>query len=326
MKKVFIALGILLVIAGIIIVAIFGRGDGLANIVNAFKHDLTAVNESKTIALDGTFSELDVMCDTYSVYVRKAQVPDIVVSWIAPVKDDVSVNVFVDDGSLKVVQTGREHFVSFGNSKEFLLIELPEVFNSKNCTVDVKIGSIDFNGIDNDIIKDLYCNVQTGANKISDCSFNSVSLRSDTGAIKVVNSSVKDVHLYTATGAVEVSSVTGNSLNVASDTGALTVKDSVFFKTDMSTDTGAIKFCSQTNELNMTANTGPIYFETAAERIFAETDTGSVSGKVKGLITDYNIIVKQDTGHKNIDNQTVDSNRILSVTVDTGRITVNFVG
>ena len=111
--------------------------------------------------------------------------------------------------------------------------------------------------------------------------------------------------------------VTGNTCSVSAD-GKF---DVVCLKTNI----GSVN-CSATIEqkAEFTVQTGSVNFTLNCPDISAETDTGSINGKVKGDKSLYTVSSSTSTGSNNLTSQSGDGNHFLNVKTDTGSIKVTF--
>lgn len=318
MKKVAavaISIGVILVIAGLVMVGIFG-GEAIRNtdwksIFSGTRHNLEQANDGKDFKqsdLDG-LTKIDIQVDTYSVYVMYNHDVDVSVKYVSPLEDNVKLDVEFVDGTLSVVETDTIGTVFFGNifkSNRFIVIYVPqtELLTSAFLKINAKTASI----------------------KIQDVNFESIHCIAKTGSINLSNVKSNDAALNAGTGSVNVTGIDCDSLNITTDTGSVnlngtTVKSYVNVKVK----TGSVNCHVNTNKLVVEADTGSVNFTTDALFINITTDTGSVNGTVLGNKSDCNIQVYKGTGKSNLQNQTVSgAERYLTVDVDTGSININF--
>lgn len=316
MKKVaavFVSIGVILVIAGLIMVGIFG-GDALkdfnwSDLVNGFSHDLSKTNAYKEIS-GNPFSQIKITADRYSVYVLPDnELENVTVKYIDPLEGDANITVNCVDGVLTVAETDTLKTTWFNNafkSNRFMAVYIPQTL-LQNVAIDIEVKTA---GIS---VKEL-------------TSTSSLTCMAHTGGIMIQKSDFNDIKLETNTGAVNVEKVNCNELTLNVNTGAINVKDSVITgKAKIEVNTGAVNYDSTSEKLEITTDTGSINFVSNASEITLTTDTGSINGTVLGNKADYQIRVKKDTGSSNIKNQDVENAaNFLTVVVDTGSINIDF--
>ena len=308
---VFISIGVILVIAGLIMVGIFG-GSALkdfkwSNIVNVLSHDLTRANEEKSIS-DVDFTQIKIDVDRYSVYVLPNEGNEVTVKYVSPLEGDADLNVSCNNGVLSITETDSLKSSWFGSvfkTNRFIAVYVPQAI------VDDVAFAI---------------NAKTAGISVKDLAMTSISCFAQTGGIEIKNVQADSVNVETNTGALSVENVNCQALTGKTNTGAINVENSVIDgKADISAHTGAVNFDSAAQTLVISTNTGSVNFRTSSSNISVCADTGSVSGTVLGNEKEYQITVKKDTGSSNIKNQTVENaEKFLNVEVDTGSINIKF--
>lgn len=311
-----VSIGVILVIAGLVMVGIFG-GEALRNtnwkdIFSGTAHDLSNANTS----VDKTAEELDglksitVTAHKYSVYVLPSPDESFSVKYVEPLKDGAKILVdYTTDGNLTVTETDDIDFLWFGgvfNRNRFLVVYVPqtELFTNASLTVNAVTASI----------------------KLQDVTFAEAKCVVKTGSVNVQNISSKDIYVETTTGSVNVNEVKCGSLMMTTNTGSVNINETdAENKVIVTSNTGSVNCHLTTYHLNITVDTGSVNFDVEAEQIDIETDTGSVNGTVKGSKAEYDIKVHKDTGKSNLSNQSVpNATKFLKIEVDTGSINVRF--
>lgn len=311
--SVFISLGVILVIVGLVVVGIAG-GNAIKNfswgdLFSGQMHDLSAANGY----IDKTLDELEgvksitIDVDRYSVYVLPSETDVLTVKYVDPTENGVSIDVNVGKNVLNITETDNLSSAwSFSRSIRFIAVYLPQTDAVTSLPLKI-IG-------------------KTAGISVKDIDAHSLTLVVNTGAVSLSNCNFGDVDLKTDTGSVNVDSVYCNSLAIETGTGSVTVTESeAKVVADIEVNTGSINFTSETDLLSVIADTGSVKFKTNAREIRIETDTGSVSGMVLGRKSDYEISVRKDTGSSNLKNQHVENaTEFLTIEVDTGSIKVEF--
>lgn len=319
MKKVAavaVSIGVILVIAGLVMVGIFG-GEAIRNInwrdvFSGTAHNLESANcsDDKTVEeLDG-LTDIEINVGRYSVYVLPAEEDKVSVKYVSPLENGVNVQVTYLDSKLTVTETDNLGHVFFGGlfgSKRFVAVYVPqtELFTSASLTV----------------------NAQTAGIKLQDVTFASIKCTAQTGAVNVLNCNAGLFTADTSTGAVNINNVKCVNLNVSTNTGSVNVNDTTVEQTvKADVDTGSVNCNVTTDKLIVDTDTGSVNFHVTANDINISTDTGSVNGTVNGSKAEYQISVHKDTGKSNLQSQQVENaTKFLTIEVDTGSINVNFV-
>ncbi len=332
MKKIFMSLGIVAVIAGIIIVAVYGGQAGLGAFAGAFtNHNLDLVNDGETFTTEESagITGVRVDSDTYSVYLRKSPTDEYSIKYVSPLRESVNVSWKTEEGVLCITQTDSETksfdwwswLVSANGKNDFILIEIPE--NVLTCEINLGFGYISAENTEVDafsvyaaagvvsaaqsFLGSAVIEVKTGMAIAENCTADSLGLKVKDGTVKITDTRCAgDMTVTTETGAIVVKNCEAE--------GAITA----------ASNTGAIEVSAFSAALRITTDTGAIDFTTDAAHIDVEADTGSVSGKIKGVKEEYTVTVNTGTGSCNIQNQTGTEDKTLKVKVDTGAITVRF--
>ena len=318
MKKVaavFVSIGVILVIAGLVMVGIFG-GETIKNInwrdvFSGTTHNLESANASddKTAEELNGLTNIEINVGRYTVYVLPTDENKVSVKYVSPLEDGVDVQVTYLDSKLMVTETDNLGSLFFGGlfgSKRFIAVYVPqtELFTSATLTV----------------------NAVTAGIKIQDVTFASVKCIAETGGINLFNNNVKDVEISANTGAVNIKQLNCEKLIARTDTGSVNLNE-VSAKNSIAVDvnTGSVNCHVTTDKLTVDTDTGSVNFTVEANDIKIFTDTGSVNGDIKGSKAEYQISVRKDTGKSNIKNQSVaNATKFLTVEVDTGSININF--
>lgn len=311
--SVFVSLGVILVIVGLVVVGIAG-GDAIKNfswndLFSGRTHDLSAANGY----IDKTLDELDgvksitIDVDRYSVYVLPGETDVLTVKYVDPTESGVNIDVNVNKHVLNIIEADNLSSTWwFNNSIRFIAVYLPQTDAVTSLPLKI-IG-------------------RTTGVRVKDVDGSRLTVDVDTGAVSLSNCNFGDVNITTDTGAVNVNNVYCNSLAINTGTGSVTVTDSTAeVAANIEVDTGSINFTSETDLLDIISDTGSVKFKTNARVIKIDSDTGSVSGTVLGHKSDYEITVRKDTGSSNLKSQHVENaTRFLTIDVDTGSINVKF--
>lgn len=318
MKKVtavIVAVGVILVIAGLVMVGIFGgeklRNTNWKDVFSGTMHDLNSVNggvDKTAEELEGLTS-INVNARKYSVYVLPSQDDTFSVKYVEPLQDEASVSVNYVSGVLTVTQTDSIDFLWFGgllSRNRFFVVYVPqtELFTNASLTVNAETASI----------------------KVQDVTFAEVKNVVKTGSVNLQDIKTDDLYVETTTGSVNVNGVKCGGLVALTNTGSININETdAVNKVTITTNTGSVNCHLTTYHFAVTVNTGSVNFDVTADDIRIETDTGSVNGTVNGIKSEYDIKVRKDTGRSNISSQSVpNATKFLNIEVDTGSINVHF--
>lgn len=158
MKKVFISLGIILVIAGIVIVGVYGGAKGFTNWNDLLLHDLSKADHAEEFAAAEMqdLQMIEVHTDQFCVYfVQSADENKVSVKYLSDLPKGVEISVTYENKVLKVTQTTGDSvnvWQRIWNGdylKFFVVIELPntEVFEKAKLTTEIKQGTVFFDGV-----------------------------------------------------------------------------------------------------------------------------------------------------------------------------------
>lgn len=339
MKKiaaVFVSIGVILVIAGLVMVGIFG-GEAIRNtdwksVFSGTNHNLESaekIKEYKPSDLEG-LTKIDIKTDRYSVYVLPASTDDIDASirYVTPLENTVTVDIEYVDGTLSIVETddlGTAFFSSMFKSNRFVVVYLPqtELFTSAMLHVTAKTAGIK---VQNVMLESMQCIAQTGSVYLSNVKANNVIAQTTTGSVTVDKLDCNQLSAQTTTGSVTVSNLTCNQLSAKTTTGSVTLTEiTAEYSVNVQVETGTVNCDVTTRQIVVEADTGSVNFTTNASVIDITTDTGSINGTVLGNKSDYQIKVRKDTGKANLTSQSVpNAEKFLTVEVDTGSININF--
>ena len=322
MKKVaavFVSLGVILVIAGLVMVGIFG-GEALKklswhDILNGTSHDLTIADEHHDFEESEIQGLTDIVVNTnlYTVYILPSENDTLSVKYVKPTDDDIEITVTYDELSTLTItekdDSKGKHWWFWDNwldENRFIAVYLPqtEIIAQANLVATVNVASV----------------------KIDDVTLGSVKCDTTTGSVNVSNCSIGNVDLETKTGSASVSKLTCINLEMTTKTGSVNVDETTVEQTaNIEVRTGSVNCNVTANKLVIKDNTGSVNFKVIANAIDINTNTGSVTGTVVGSQSEYQIKVKKGTGKSNISNQSVaDATKFLDVEVDTGSITIDF--
>lgn len=320
MKKtvaVFISIGVILVIVGLVMVGIFGRDKlkdfSIKDIVNGLNHDLSQADvfiDKQPEEYNGV-QAVSIKVKRYSAYVLPSKNDTLSVQYVDPDDDDVKINVSYNKTTHTLNVTQDDDFTSWWlfngyRRKGFIAVYLPqtEIFAEASLEVDAKTSNI----------------------KVQNVGVNYLKASTRTGAVTLDKVNAGKIEVTTNTGTVSADGVTCNDIYVRTDTGSVNVSDTAVAKTlDIDVDTGSVRCDVTAVALKIKTDTGSVIFTTNAANIDIDTDTGSVNGTVLGKKSEYQITVKKNTGSSNLDNQYVqNANKFLKIEVDTGSINIDF--
>lgn len=315
MKKtaaVFVSIGVILVIVGLVIVGIAGR-DALKNfswsdLINGYSHDLTKANASKEITDITELSKIKISAARYSVYVLPSDNDIATVKYVEPLEGDANITVNCVDGILTITETDtlKNGIFSGFNSNRFVAVYLPqtELFTQA----------------------ELYAEVSSAAVSVQNINSKTFTGTAQTGRISVSGGNITQVNLKTNTGAVTADKLNCEDLQITTDTGAVNVTETVATAAiNIDVNTGSVNCNVTCSKLSVHGDTGSVNFKATADNIEVSTDTGSVNGTVMGNKDEYSITVLKDTGSSNIQSQHVENAvKFLKVEVDTGSINIKF--
>lgn len=178
-------------------------------------------------------------------------------------------------------------------------VEIPDDFTFDDVDISLSTGDVDFCASACEIIK----------------------IKSDTGDIRVYNTSVSALDLSVTTGKIVASDVVcEGDVNINASTGKSQLSNITCKNLTSGADTGDISLENVIAEEKflITRSTGDVKFESSdATEIFVETDTGDISGS---LLTDKVFITQTDTGRVDVPD-TVTGGK-CEITTNTGDIII----
>ena len=148
MKKIFIALGLILVIAGIVIVGVFGGAKGFTDWEDFRLHDLSKADDTFEFSAEDIeeLEKIEVQADQFFLYVVESDSAEkLSVKFVSNLPKEVNLSVVRDEKTLKITQTmERSHklSVSIWNCdflKFFVVIQVPKTDAFKNLEIDVNV-------------------------------------------------------------------------------------------------------------------------------------------------------------------------------------------
>lgn len=313
MKKVLIALGVLLVIIGVVIVAIAGGKEGFSSLIQAYasSHDFSLATEGKEYSEEEANSLKTVSINTkdFSVYIRKTEDNTLSVKHPELKRGDVVTYTSPIDknGILSVTQDNKNKFNVFWGkqNKSFMIINVPQNKTSLEIRIEATVGYVD--------LLDIECDA--------------LIYHGTTGGLSLENCSVANkLEVIGTTGAVNCDEVTCDMLTAKTSTGAISAKGvTVSNLATVTTSTGFITFEGTSPYAEFSTSTGVINFNVTCDKLDVETKTGAINGKIHGNKEDYTIFVKNSVGSCNLENQTASGNKSLNARVSTGSINIDFV-
>lgn len=318
MKKVaavFVSIGVILVIAGLVMVGIFGgeaiRNTNWKDVFSGTTHNLDSANKNVDYGadeLDGLFA-VSVRTDRFSVYVLPSENDVLSVKYVDPIEEGAAIDVKFSSGVLNVTETDNlksGFWNGLFNRNRFVAVYVPqtEAFANLDLYVTTDVGGV---AVKNVGFVDFRAEVHTGGVYVSNCKMDKLIVEGGTGSVTLDNISCFGITVNVGTGSVNVDDV------IASD------------GIDISANTGSVNLSAAAKAIGINTNTGSVNFDVTSDNIAIKTDTGSVNGDIKGSKAEYQISVRKDTGKSNIKNQSVaNATKFLTVEVDTGSINIDF--
>lgn len=292
MKRFFIAIGILLVIAGVVIVLVVGGSGGFENIKDGFRPDLSSADVCEKIPFDAEgLRRLEISTSSYTVYLRYTDEDEICVRYVSDKPEGVSIDITHSTEIVSITETDGDWsfanlFGGFSFRRRFLVVELPKQASFENVDVTLKINA--------------------GSCFCEDITVGNLSVSVDAGSTMI--SGVQ--------AALIKSETDGGSINIV-DTTATVIQADV--------DAGSLRCEATCASLLLSSNAGSINFKSNADRIDVESNAGSVNGTVLGSKNDYNIDVDVSAGSSNISScRNEHATKSLSAEVNAGSLKIWF--
>ncbi|MCM1533069.1 MAG: DUF4097 domain-containing protein [Corallococcus sp.] len=316
MKKVaavFVSIGVILVIIGLVIVGIFG-GEALRDIMTyGFSHNLDSANTQKDYQADelADLEKIDIRVDSYSVYILPSSDGALSVKYVSPLQGDATLTVDDSQHTLCITEedghSGNRFFLfNLFNNNRFIALYVPQTkeFTDVELAVDSEVGNV----------------------SVNDVNLSAFNCKINTGSVAATNVCLSDaLCAEVGTGSVRIEKLTCDLLQATTDTGSINISDSDAITVILETDTGSVNCNAKSQRLNITTDTGSIRFKSSASEIRLSADTGSVTGTVEADKNEYRINVKHGTGSSNIENEDNQSRpKLLTVNVGTGSINIGF--
>lgn len=307
MKKVLIATGILLVIVGVVIVAVFGGSEGVkdfAGIVANHQLSNATVQENVSIKAQSNARRIIVETEEYSVYLIRSEGDNIVVRH-PELNDNVQIYLsetkLDSDFVIRVTQRRTNHFY-YNMFSSFIVIELP-----RNLNIDVDIS------------------VDAGKISVSDLSFANLVCKNSAGSINIENVTAQEITASNEAGAIHLEKVVCDNLKATTSAGANKVTNvTVKNRAIMSADAGAATFQGSAGRLDISTSAGKVYFDITSDTISAKSSLGKIAGVVHGEKSDYDIQVEHNMGSCNLSNQSANKGKLLKVESDMGAVKIDF--
>lgn len=336
MKKFFIALGILLVVVGLVLACVFGCIRGFDSMKNAFVQDISAADEYKSVEIDSTRAlNLDIFANSYSVYLRCSDEigNKVQVKYLSEMLNKgVTIDIANDSNNNVTVEEDDESgwfpFAFFGDifgKKRYIVVEVPSGIEV-NVNVTSNVGKFDVKENVGLILGEVKCKLAAGSIYMDDVSPLNLTLRTEAGSVYLKNVTSKTVTLTTQAGSIKVNSLYCDVLDVHSDAGSVKVAETTATnKAVVKVMSGSVKCDVETEDLDIRSDAGSVNFTTAAKKIHLESNAGSVSGTINRARSEYNIIVEKSLGSSNISSTTnAGATGNWYVEVDVGSIHINF--
>lgn len=308
MKKLFVFLGICLIIIGGLIVT-FGivNGNGVNNNMIEKEYDLTE-----------SFENIEIDIDTADIEFIKSDVNKVKVT--EKEKEYHKVNVI--DNRLVIRSYNElkwfERIFNFNVKKSKVQIYLNKTsfdkLNINESTGDIKMPS-DFN------FNDVIVNLSTGDVSFNAKVTNDLSIDSSTGKVTIRNFDGRDIVINGSTGDLElINSVLTGDLVISRSTGDITLANVRANNLKGKTSTGDFTLVDVliTNHINVKASTGDIELnDSDAATLYIETTTGKVTGT---LLTEKVFAVETSTGKVNVPK--TQSGGLCEIHTSTGKVNI----
>lgn len=295
-----------------------------AAVMTAYRWDFTGIGTSKyetnTHELDEKFENISINTNTADIVFALSE--DGKCRVVCCEETNMKHSVAAKDGTLSINLVNEKkwyEYIGIGFGKSSITVYLPKteygVLTITESTGDVEIPK--------------------------EFSFESIRVSASTGHVTNRASAQKDIKITTSTGDIRVESIVAGSLELSVSTGhvaVLGVQSAGDIKVTVSTgktnisdvrcknlitdgNTGDISLTNviATERFSIERSTGDVKFDRCdASEIFAQTDTGSVTGT---LLSDKVFIPKSDTGDIHVP-KTVTGGR-CEITTDTGNIRIS---
>ena len=308
MKKLFVFLGICLIIIGGLIVT-FGivNGNGVNNNMIEKEYDLTE-----------SFENIEIDIDTADIEFIKSDVNKVKVT--EKEKEYHKVNVI--DNRLVIRSYNElkwfERIFNFSFKKMKVQIYLNKTsfdkLNINESTGDIKMPS-DFN------FNDAIVNLSTGDVSFNAKVTNDLSIDSSTGKVTIRNFDGRDIVINGSTGDLElINSVLTGDLVVSRSTGDITLANVRANNLKGKTSNGDFTLVDVliTNQINVKTSTGDIELDGSdAATLYIETTTGKVTGT---LLTEKVFVVETSTGKVNVPK--TQSGGLCEIHTSTGKVNI----
>lgn len=315
MKKAFIIIAVVLVVAGLAV---------MAGVMIAVRFDFGKFKKTNTVtntyAPEGNFTSVDIDTDTADILLLPSD--DGKLKVVCEETEKIKHSVTVEDSVLLIkVEDTRDwtdRFMFFADSMK-ITVYLPagkyESIKIREETGDVSLPS-DFSFGDIDI------KISTGNVDCSASADGEIGIETSTGNITLSGTASKSAVLKASTGHVSVKgAAVSEGLSVRVSTGKTTVSDSSCgsFETDGST--GRLTMRNFTSgSFNIERGTGDVIFEDCdAGEIRVKTSTGDVTGTLR---TGKNFITGTSTGSVSLPASSPDGGR-CEIRTSTGDIAIS---
>lgn len=316
-SKIWIIIGVLLVVAGIIL---------FVAAMTTIHWDISNLIASKyvtsTYTINGNLKDISIATDTADVIFRPSENGER--ELIFHERKNMTHSVTEENGmlSIKVIDNRNWYeYIGINLSTPQITVHIPQdeyaSLSIKGSTGDVEIpNEFKFDSID--------ISTSTGSVKCGASAQGLIKINATTGHIDISEISAGDIDISLSTGDIILSSVSCNgNIKLKVTTGDTVIRDLKCNDLVSNGSTGdlTLKNVILSGSLYAERSTGDVTFDRCdAAELFIETDTGNVNGS---LLSEKIFIVETDTGSKNVP-KTITGGR-CEIETETGDIRIGIV-
>lgn len=300
-----VSIGVILVIAGLVMVGIFG-GDAIKDfsiqdILNGTNHKLENANASKdreAEQLQG-LTKINIKVARYSVYVLPTDQEILSVKYVEPLEGDAEIVMMFVNGELTIQQTDKieSRFWGYGfNVNRFVAVYIPqtELFTQSALEITADTAGISVRDLST---KNLSCWNAAGRVNVTNCNADEATLESNTGSIvidKLTANSLKanagagsvnidelkanDVSARTSAGSVNIDDVNAQSVRLESKAGSVNADGIVCTDFTANSDAGSVNVSdiTATTSVNISTGAGSVKCEAETSSLTIKSGAGSI--------------------------------------------------